>query len=594
MVFLRISASFVAGLLLAPAAWAQQEPRPQVPVSLALWLQLKDNPESLNRLGAALPSVAAEPGLAPAPPLKVTDIERKGLSTFSLELAPTAAWTNLANVPPGGPYNFGNPILLTDGSVIVHCTDTRDWYKLTPANTGSFASVQSGYGPKFFAAAVPPDGRVIVEGGEYNLGGAASWGTQGSIYDPIAGASGSWTPVASPSGWQTIGDAQSTVLANGKFMLASCCDIPAKSALLNPAKLTWNATGTKKADRYDEESLSLLPDESVHTVDTYTTQVLGVPCGLNTEKYNPASGAWSTAGNVPAQLSDCNNQNTEGGSNPSFEIGPQVMMYNCKAIAFGGTTANVAHTALYDVAKKGWTAGPDLPMTCGASGNLTCTLADAPATLLPNGDVLYVASAGKFRTPAKFFIYDSSNNLHKPTAGTPDAGNITSFYVNFLALPTGQILAVETYTSTIQIYTPEGTFQADWQPKVIDYPRCVVPGRSYMVEGKQLNGLSQSANYGDDQQAATNYPLVRIVNNATGHVSYARTYGHSTMTIAPNAPGSTNFAVAGSTEFGPSKLYVAANGIPSAGSDILVTSGSCPGVVAATSPRENGGRKGKN
>lgn len=602
MVVLRISAPFVAGLLLVPASWAQQEPRPQVPVSFALWHQLKDNPESLNRLGAELPPVAAEPGPPPAPPSRASDVEKSGLSTFSVELAPTATWTNLANVPPGGPYNFGNPVLLTDGSVIIHRTDTRDWYKLTPANTGSYvngtwtqiASMQSGYGPKFFASAVLSDGRVIVEGGEYNLGGAASWGTQGAIYDPTAGAGGSWTAVSPPSGWQTIGDAQSTVLANGKFMLASCCDKPFRSALFNPTNLTWGVTGTNKADLFDEESWSLLPDGSVLTVDAYTTSVAGVACGLNTEKYNPASGAWSTAGSVPAQLSDCNNQNTEGGSNPSFEIGPQVMMYNGKAIAFGGTTANVAHTALYDVAKKGWTAGPDLPTTCGASGNLPCTLADAPATLLPNGDVLYVGSAGKFRAPAKFFIYDSSNNLHKPTAGTLDAGNITSFYVNFLTLPTGQILAVETYTSTIQIYTPEGTFQAAWQPRVTSYPRCVVPGHPYVVKGKQLNGLSQSANYGDDQQAATNYPLVRIVNNATGHVSYARTYGHSTMTVAPNAPGSTNFAVAGSTELGPSKLYVVANGIPSAGSDILVASKSCPGIVAAAYPLENGGRRVKN
>ena len=54
-------------------------------------------------------------------------------------------------------------------------------------------------------------------------------------------------------------------------------------------------------------------------------------------------------------------------------------------------------------------------------------------------------------------------------------------------------------------------------------------------------------------------------------MSYARTSGHSTMTIAPNAPGSTNFKVAATTEPGPSKLYVVANGIPSAPKDIKVS-----------------------
>jgi hypothetical protein len=114
-------------------------------------------------------------------------------------------------------------------------------------------------------------------------------------------------------------------------------------------------------------------------------------------------------------------------------------------------------------------------------------------------------------------------------------------------------------------------------------PGCVAPGEGYVVSGKQLNGLSQAANYGDDQQAATNYPLVRIVNNDSGHVFYARTSGHSTMTVAPNAAGSTNFKVAANTETGPSKLYVVANGIPSAGKDVTVAASGCTTAAAAAS-----------
>jgi hypothetical protein len=490
--------------------------------------------------------------------------------------------------------NFGNPLLLTDGTVIVHRTDSSDWYRLTPSNTGSYvngtwtkiASMQSGYAPKFFASAVLPDGRVIVEGGEYNCGPQA-FTKQGSIYDPTAGASGAWTPVTPPAGWSTIGDGQSTVLANGTFMLASCCDSPPRAALFNAGNLTWSSTGTNKADGYDEESWTLLPDGSVLTVDAYTTAVGNTECGLNTERYTPSSGSWTTAGDVPHQLADCNNANAEGGGSPSFEMGPQVLMYNGKVVAFGGTTANVAHTALYDIATKTWGPGPDLPSTCTLVGNdgvakpnMPCTLADAPATLLPNGNVLFVASVGKFNKQASFFEYDPVSNQIKNAPATSDADQITSFYVNFLALPTGQVLAVETYTSTIQIYTPAGTYQAAWQPIVTEAPTCVVPGSKYIVSGKQLNGLSQTANYGDDQQAATNYPLVRIVNNNTGHVSYARTFGHSTMTVAPGAPGSTNFQVAAGTEAGASKFYVVANGIPSAAKDVIVAAETCPTAAA--------------
>jgi len=56
--------------------------------------------------------------------------------------------------------------------------------------------------------------------------------------------------------------------------------------------------------------------------------------------------------------------------------------------------------------------------------------------------------------------------------------------------------------------------------------------------------------FGDDFQSATNYPLVRIENNDTGHVFYARTHGHSTISVAPGQAGSTNFDVAAAVEIG--------------------------------------------
>jgi hypothetical protein len=622
--------SLACATVVASALRAQEGPRPKLPLSYGSWLQLKDNPDALKQLGANLPSVAAESGPAPNPPLKslnelksislpaaLTEVagsntvhvttapsDSRGLKTitgfepvqalstsaFSPEALPAGLWSNLAKVPPGGPYNLGNPLLLTDGTVIVHRTDTSDWYKLTPSDTGSYingtwakiASLDSGYAPKFFASAVLPDGRVIIEGGEYNNNDDGSFTTQGAIYDPTAGTSGAWTPVSPPGGWQTIGDGQSTVLANGSFMVASCCDGPPTfhAALFNPSDLTWHETGANKADVYDEESWTLLPDGSVLTVDAYyRTQ----KCGTSTERYDPATGAWSAAGNVPNQLADCSSGNAQDGA-PSFELGPQVPMYNGKVIAFGGTTANVAHTALYDVGKKKWSSGPDLPSTCAFRGkdgvvktNLPCTMADAPAALLPNGNVLLVASVGKFNMPASFFEYDATANIFRAVPGTSDANNVTSFYVNFLILPTGQILAVETYTSTIQIYTPSGNYQAGWQPIVTDAPACVARGNNdYVVSGNQLNGLSQGANYGDDQQAATNYPLVRIVNKATGHVFYARTFNHNSMTVAANAPGSTHFKVASGTELGASTFYVVANGIPSAGRPVMVADKECP------------------
>lgn len=62
---------------------------------------------------------------------------------------------------------------------------------------------------------------------------------------------------------------------------------------------------------------------------------------------------------------------------------------------------------------------------------------------------------------------------------------------------------------------------------------------------------------------ATNYPLVRITNRATGHVSYARTHDHSSMGVAPGAWGYTFFDVPATEDLGDGELVVVANGIAS-------------------------------
>src|SRR5262245_56600269 len=96
------------------------------------------------------------------------------------------------------------------------------------------------------------------------------------------------------------------------------------------------------------------------------------------------------------------------------------------------------------------------------------------------------------------------------------------------------------------------------------FPATLVLGSTYQISGQQFNGLSQAASFGDELETATNYPLVRITNNATGHVFYARTHGHSTMGVATDrARVSTNFDVPAAAETGGSSLEVVANGIAS-------------------------------
>jgi hypothetical protein len=501
-------------------------------------------------------------------PRQSSDAEAQQRAPF--KSAAGGAWQTVAAAPSGG---LCNPLLLTDGTVMVHGCGTPVWYKLTPDNKGNYVAgtwstlaslpVIAGtqYAPQYHASAVLPDGRVIVTGGEYN-GGNAVWTNLGAIYDPLANA---WTPVAAPAGstWSQIGDAQSVVLASGAFMLASCCANPAANAILDPVHLTWTTTGAPNAgDNYqDEQGYELLPNDNVLTLDIWTNYPHQGNAS-NAEQYSPLTATWTSAGSTPVSLPDpytCGN----------FEIGPAVTRGDGKVIAFGGNTGCVAGatadpTAIYDVKSGVWSAGPNVPALCGSGGTTSCSLADAPAALEPDGAILFAASSGFGQSPTHFFEFSQANTIAQVADTQLHAGSSGSYYYNFLVLPNGQILSTD-FSKNAEVYTPAGTPVAAWAPSIKKAPGKLVPGQTYTLTGMQLNGRSQGAYYGDDAQAATNYPIVKIVNTASGDVTYARSFNFAKMSISPKThDNSAQFTVPAGIEKGASSLYVVANGIASA------------------------------
>jgi hypothetical protein len=488
------------------------------------------------------------------------------------------------------PRGLANPLLLTDGTVIVSVADSPVWYKLTPDIDGNYATgtwstiakmpVIDGtqYAPLYHSSAVLPDGRVIVMGGEYNGGNNPVWTDLGAIYDPVANE---WIAVSAPPGWSyfpngtgVIGDSESVVLADGTFMQAACCLLPDGDALLDPASLTWNNTGAPRLGNFyqDEQGYELLPNGKVLTIDIWTDFDFntGGSSGnpTNAELYNPKTQLWGPTGQTPVSLSD----DYECGT---FEIGPAVVRAGGTLVAFGGHTGCAQApspedpTAIYQIGPGTWSAGPNVPAVCGTTGNKNCDLADAPAALLPNGNILFAASAGYGNRPTHFFEFTRGNAILQVADTLYYASTSGAYYYNFLVLPNGQILSTD-FSRIAEVYTPTGAAPANWAPTITSYPASVNPGGYYPISGTQFNGLSQGAYYGDDVQAATNYPLVRITNSGTGHVFYARTANHSTMSIAPGTAGSTTFTVPGTIEVGPSVLQVIANGIASKGVPITV------------------------
>ncbi len=458
------------------------------------------------------------------------------------------SWQQVNNHPT---FSASVALLQTDGTVMVHKYNSTNWWKLTPDNTGSYlngtwsqlGSMPSGYTPLYYGSSLLADGRVLVEGGEY-LNLSAVWTNKGALYTP---ATNVWTNINPPTGWANIGDAQQVVLKNGTLLQAN--SLTSQQATFNSTTFAWTTVGTGKADGNDEEGYALLPSGKILTIDANNTSNL-----TNSEIMDPTTFAWTSAGSTIVKLPDLT---SSGGG--SHEIGPMILRPDGTVFATGAT----ANTALYNTTTGVWSTGPTFPIV-----GSQLDAADAPACLLPSGNVLVTLSPGIFGTNTKFYEYDGTGFISQTV--TPNAPTKSSYEFRMLLLPTGQVLATDA-TTDVEIYTPTGSPNSAWAPTITKLAPTVTHGHTYTIQGTQFNGLSQACAYGDDAMSATNYPLVRITNTATGHVFYAKTHNHSSMGVATGAAlVTTKFDVPTGIELGASTLVVVANGIPSVAKNVTI------------------------
>src|SRR5712692_1690566 len=457
-----------------------------------------------------------------------------GLGTMSAQ-----TWTPLTNQPT---FAASTAMLLTDGTVIVHDAGAQDWWKLTPDASGSYingiwsqlASLPAGYSPLYYASGVLRDGRVIVMGGEYNFFNPV-WTTLGAIYNPLTNK---WKAMGHPAGWNTVGDAQSTTLADGTFMLANCCT--SEAALLDAKTLIWTPTGTGKADINDEEGWTLLPNGKVLTVDANN--------GANpstSEIYTPSTGAWTAGPSVGVQLEDPS----------SHELGPAVLRPDGTVFYAGATP----HNAIYHSTTNTWTTAPSF------GGSLD--IADGPGSFLPDGNVLFDTSPGVFNLGTKFFEWDGSA-LHA-VPGPPNAASDSSYYGNMTVLPTGQILFTD-FSLDVEVYTPVGSPCSGCAPTITSVAGTLTHAvKTNVIQGTQFSGKSQGAAYGDDSQNATNFPMVRITDSS-GKVVYCRTHSFNSGVATGTRIVSAQFDIPATIALGAATLNVVTNGIASAGVSVTI------------------------
>lgn len=467
-------------------------------------------------------------------------------------------WKSLTHQPG---FHASTMLLLTDGTVMCHdegpaLGGSRHWHKLTPDDHGSYvhgrwsALALAPNAPLYYASAVLRDGRVFVAGGEYDDG--LNWDLLAAqLYNPV---SNTWSVATVPAGWTHIGDAPCCMLPDGRLLVGSI--ETNKTAIYDPDSNTWTPAADKKNPSSSEETWTLLPDESILSCDC-----VGHP---GAEKYVIAANEWVRIDPTPADLVEAS----------SIEIGPAILLPDGRLLAIGAT----GKTALYQMppiaSQPGsWASGPDFPPQ-GAHPFIGAK--DAPACLLPNGKVLCVAGpvdgiSDHYLAPMYFFEFDPATGsfalIADPPSNTPD---LPPFEGRFLPLPSGEVLFANG-TVNISLYEPGGSPDPVWRPTIVEIQDLagnpvsgLAANVTYRLLGRQLNGLSQAASYGDDAQMATNYPLVRVHRNASTHVHYCRTQNHSNMGVATGSVvHSTEFQVPSGISPGAAKLRVVANGIAS-------------------------------
>jgi hypothetical protein len=316
--------------------------------------------------------------------------------------------------------------------------------------------------------------------------------------------------------------------------------------IYDPATNTWTFAANKlRSDQSSEEAWVKLPDNSILSYDVWSSISTGV---AHSQRYVPSTNTWVDAGNLPDLLSS---------SAFGEELGPNFLLPDGRVFQLGANN----HSALYTPSSNTWVAGPDMPTGMGAD--------DAPGAELPNGHILFTADHPLFHSPTRMFDFDpGTNTLTDITSTLPNAlqnvlNSNPSYPGRMLVLPSGQVLFAPNSFSANQlyVYTPDGSVNPASRPTITS-----VAGNgdgSFTLTGTQLNGISEGANYGDDAEMSSNYPIIRLVDNA-GHVGYARTFNWSSTGVATGStPETVEFTLPTGFTLANSTLYVVANGIAS-------------------------------
>jgi hypothetical protein len=458
---------------------------------------------------------------------------------------------------------MGTMLLLPNGDVMVQGPGVANtWYELQPNATGSYlngtwnqlASMKETR--LYFGSAVLPNDKVFVLGGEY-----PSFDNTGELYNI---ATNTWSSTASiPTPDQSFGDDPTVTLPNGQI-LAGYYGGP-QTYLYNPTSNTWSPGPSKlDGDGSDEETWIKLPASAALPQGGILSWSIFASINSNTfmgQVYDIANNKWietqnATGSSAPQLL-----------SSPSvgYELGGGVVLPNGKVLQLGAN----GNSAIYDPSTNTWSAGPQIKNSSG----ILFAPDDAPASILPDGQVVFVAdegpTLGTFSPPAELFDYDyNTNTITQISSGLPatlssDLTGSPSYVSRTIVLPSssGQLLLND--GTNMFVFTPSDAPQSAWLPTISSVVQT--SPNNYTLTGTQLSGLSEGSSYGDDVNVSENYPIVKLVSGS-GQVYYLTTSNWSNVLVSPVGDitlDTVNFTLPNGLPKATYQLSVIANGISS-------------------------------
>jgi hypothetical protein len=149
--------------------------------------------------------------------------------------------------------------------------------------------------------------------------------------------------------------------------------------------------------------------------------------------------------------------------------------------------------------------------------------------------------------------------------------------VHLLDLPDGTIFVSGYKDGSIWFYGPASSPNDAWRPTIASVSPKVFG--QYWLNGTQLNGLTNGADFGDDGKFATNFPVVTLVDSL-GHVTFARSHNFSRLAPTPGAAGYVQFAVPSGLANGTYTVRVTANGVSSTTSSTVTVGGRDMGIAS--------------